>query len=63
MILPDLACRLLGMADMAATAQVEDAWLDLDQDAGVADVTVPVTHDTLRRDLAFTGRARRQLIP
>ena len=54
-ILPDLAAGC-SMADMAAIAQVEDAWLDL-QDAGVADVTVPVTYMNSSAAIkAFTGR-------
>src|SRR6187551_676817 len=41
-ILPDLAAGC-SMADMAAIAQVEDAWDDL-VEAGVADRTIPVTY-------------------
>ena len=41
-ILPDLAAGC-SMADMAAISQVEDAWADL-HDAGVAELTVPVTY-------------------
>jgi quinolinate synthase len=48
-VLPDLAAGC-SMADMAAIAQVEDAW-DVLTDAGIVDVTVPVTYMK-----AFTGR-------
>src|ERR671917_233087 len=41
-ILPDLAAGC-SMADMARLAQVEDAW-DALVEAGIADVTVPVTY-------------------
>jgi quinolinate synthase len=54
-ILPDLAAGC-SMADMAAITQVEDAWADL-EDAGVADVTVPVTYmNSTAAIKAFTGR-------
>jgi quinolinate synthase len=54
-VLPDLAAGC-SMADMAAIAQVEDAWDDL-VDAGVADVTVPVTYMNSSAAIkAFTGR-------
>ncbi|HEX5428113.1 MAG TPA: quinolinate synthase NadA, partial [Pedococcus sp.] len=54
-VLPDLAAGC-SMADMAAIAQVEDAWDDL-TDAGVADVTVPVTYMNSSAAIkAFTGR-------
>ena len=41
-VLPDLAAGC-SMADMAAIAQVEDAW-DVLTDAGVANTTIPVTY-------------------
>ncbi len=54
-LLPDLAAGC-SMADMAAIAQVEDAWDDLD-DAGVAAATVPVTYMNSSAAIkAFTGR-------
>ncbi|MGI8459561.1 MAG: quinolinate synthase NadA [Propionibacteriaceae bacterium] len=54
-ILPDLAAGC-SMADMARLAQVEDAW-DVLADAGVADVTVPVTYMNSSADIkAFCGR-------
>jgi quinolinate synthase len=54
-ILPDLAAGC-SMADMAAIAQVEDAW-DVLVDAGVADVTVPITYmNSTAAIKAFTGR-------
>ncbi|MFY9913795.1 MAG: quinolinate synthase NadA [Nocardioidaceae bacterium] len=54
-ILPDLAAGC-SMADMARLAQVEDAW-DALTDAGVADVTVPVTYMNSSADIkAFCGR-------
>ena len=54
-ILPDLAAGC-SMADMAGLAQVEDAW-DTLADAGVADVTVPVTYMNSSADIkAFCGR-------
>jgi quinolinate synthase len=44
------------MADMAQLRQVEDAW-DVLTDAGVADVTVPVTYMNSSADIkAFCGR-------
>ncbi len=54
-ILPDLAAGC-SMADMAAIRQVEDCWDDL-VEAGVADVTVPVTYMNSSAAIkAFTGR-------
>jgi quinolinate synthase len=54
-ILPDLAAGC-SMADMARLQQVEDAW-DVLTDAGVADVTVPVTYMNSSADIkAFCGR-------
>jgi quinolinate synthase len=54
-ILPDLAAGC-SMADMAQLRQVEDAW-DVLTDAGVADVTVPVTYMNSSADIkAFCGR-------
>ena len=54
-ILPDLAAGC-SMADMARLAQVEDAW-DVLADAGVAEVTVPVTYMNSSADIkAFCGR-------
>jgi quinolinate synthase len=54
-ILPDLAAGC-SMADMAAIAQVEDAWEVL-QEAGVADRTIPVTYmNSTAAIKAFTGR-------
>jgi quinolinate synthase len=54
-VLPDLAAGC-SMADMAAIAQVEDAW-DVLTDAGIADVTVPVTYmNSTAAIKAFTGR-------
>jgi quinolinate synthase len=54
-ILPDLAAGC-SMADMARLQQVEDAW-DVLRDAGVADVTVPVTYMNSSADIkAFCGR-------
>jgi quinolinate synthase len=54
-ILPDLAAGC-SMADMAGIAQVEDCWAVL-QDAGVADVTVPITYmNSTAAIKAFTGR-------
>ncbi|MBL1066718.1 quinolinate synthase NadA [Streptomyces sp. 7-21] len=54
-ILPDLAAGC-SMADMAAAEQVEEAWEVL-AEAGVADVTVPVTYMNSSADIkAFTGR-------
>lgn len=54
-VLPDLAAGC-SMADMAALAQVEDAW-DALVDAGVADDVVPVTYMNSSADIkAFCGR-------
>ncbi len=54
-VLPDLAAGC-SMADMAAISQVEDAW-DVLTDAGVADVTIPVTYmNSTAAIKAFTGR-------
>jgi quinolinate synthase len=54
-ILPDLAAGC-SMADMARLQQVEEAW-DVLTDAGVADVTVPVTYMNSSADIkAFCGR-------
>ncbi|MDX6356749.1 MAG: quinolinate synthase [Streptomyces sp.] len=54
-ILPDLAAGC-SMADMAGAEQVAEAW-DVLTDAGVADVTVPVSYMNSSADIkAFTGR-------
>jgi quinolinate synthase len=54
-VLPDLAAGC-SMADMAAIAQVEDAWQVL-TDAGVAGTTIPVTYmNSTAAIKAFTGR-------
>ena len=54
-VLPDLAAGC-SMADMAAIGQVEDAW-DVLTDAGIADVTIPVTYmNSTAAIKAFTGR-------
>ena len=54
-VLPDLAAGC-SMADMAALAQVEDAW-DALTDAGVAESVVPVTYMNSSADIkAFCGR-------
>jgi quinolinate synthase len=54
-VLPDLAAGC-SMADMAAIAQVEEAWAVL-EDAGVAAGTVPVTYMNSSAAIkAFTGR-------
>jgi quinolinate synthase len=54
-VLPDLAAGC-SMADMATYDQVEEAWETL-TDAGVADVTVPVSYMNSSADIkAFTGR-------
>lgn len=54
-VLPDLAAGC-SMADMASAEQVAEAW-DVLTDAGVADVTVPVTYMNSSADIkAFTGR-------
>jgi quinolinate synthase len=56
-ILPDLAAGC-SMADMATAVQVEDCW-DVLADAGVADVTVPVSYMNSSAAIkAFTGRHR-----
>ncbi|MFS1300722.1 quinolinate synthase NadA [Streptosporangium longisporum] len=54
-VLPDLAAGC-SMADMATFDQVEECWEVL-QDAGIADVTVPVTYMNSSADIkAFCGR-------
>ena len=54
-VLPDLAAGC-SMADMATFDQVEEAW-DVLADAGVADVTVPVTYMNSSAAIkGFTGR-------
>jgi quinolinate synthase len=54
-ILPDLAAGC-SMADMASAEQVAECW-DVLADAGVADVTVPVSYMNSSADIkAFTGR-------
>jgi quinolinate synthase len=54
-ILPDLGAGC-SMADMARLMQVEDAWARL-ADAGVANVTVPITYMNSSADIkAFCGR-------
>ncbi|HEX6329237.1 MAG TPA: quinolinate synthase NadA [Jiangellaceae bacterium] len=54
-VLPDLAAGC-SMADMARLVQVEDAWARL-ADAGVANVTVPITYMNSSADIkAFCGR-------
>ena len=54
-ILPDMAAGC-SMADMAAIDQVQQAW-DFFVEAGVADVTVPVTYmNSTAAIKAFTGR-------
>ena len=54
-VLPDLAAGC-SMADMADAAQVEACWAAL-ADAGVADVTVPITYmNSTAAIKAFTGR-------
>ena len=54
-VLPDLAAGC-SMADMAAISQVEDCWRALEE-AGVADVTVPITYmNSTAAIKAFTGR-------
>ena len=56
-ILPDLAAGC-SMADMATAVQVEECW-DVLADAGVADVTVPVSYMNSSAAIkAFTGRHR-----
>lgn len=54
-ILPDLAAGC-SMADMATFDQVEEAW-ELLEDAGIADITVPVTYMNSSADIkSFCGR-------
>ncbi|MBU6245247.1 MAG: quinolinate synthase NadA [Actinomycetales bacterium] len=54
-VLPDLAAGC-SMADMADIAQVESCWASLEQ-AGIADVTVPITYmNSTAAIKAFTGR-------
>jgi quinolinate synthase len=54
-VLPDLAAGC-SMADMAGADQVDDAW-DVLTDAGIADVTVPVSYMNSSAAIkAFTGR-------
>jgi quinolinate synthase len=54
-VLPDLAAGC-SMADMATAEQVEEAW-DVLTDAGVADVTVPVSYMNSSAAIkAFTGK-------
>ena len=54
-VLPDLAAGC-SMADMAAISQVEECWRALEE-AGVADVTVPITYmNSTAAIKAFTGR-------
>ncbi|GGL04222.1 quinolinate synthase A [Planomonospora parontospora subsp. antibiotica] len=54
-VLPDLAAGC-SMADMATFDQVEECW-DALADAGIADVTVPVTYMNSSADIkAFCGR-------
>jgi quinolinate synthase len=54
-ILPDLAAGC-SMADMASAEQVAECW-DVLADAGVADITVPVSYMNSSADIkAFTGR-------
>ena len=54
-LLPDLAAGC-SMADMAAISQVEDSW-DVFVDAGIADVTIPITYmNSTAAIKAFTGR-------
>jgi quinolinate synthase len=54
-VLPDLAAGC-SMADMATFDQVSEAW-DVLADAGVADVTVPVSYMNSSADIkGFTGR-------
>jgi quinolinate synthase len=56
-VLPDLAAGC-SMADMAALAQVEEAW-DALTDLGVADRTVPVTYMNSSADIkGFVGRTK-----
>jgi quinolinate synthase len=54
-VLPDMAAGC-SMADMAAIVQVEGCWRALEE-AGVADVTVPITYmNSTAAIKAFTGR-------
>jgi quinolinate synthase len=54
-VLPDMAAGC-SMADMAAIGQVEECWRVLEE-AGVADVTVPITYmNSTAAIKAFTGR-------
>ncbi len=54
-VLPDLAAGC-SMADMATFDQVEECW-DVLTDAGVADVTIPVSYMNSSADIkAFTGK-------
>ena len=54
-VLPDLAAGC-SMADMATATQVDDCW-DVLTDAGIADVTVPVSYMNSSAAIkAFTGR-------
>jgi quinolinate synthase len=54
-ILPDLAAGC-SMADMARIGQVEDAW-DVLTDAGIAELTVPITYMNSSADIkAFCGK-------
>ncbi|WP_326638089.1 quinolinate synthase NadA [Streptosporangium sp. NBC_01755] len=54
-VLPDLAAGC-SMADMATFDQVEECWEAL-EDAGIADITVPVTYMNSSADIkAFCGR-------
>lgn len=54
-VLPDLAAGC-SMADMATAEQVAEAW-DVLTEAGIAEVTVPVTYMNSSADIkAFTGR-------
>ncbi|MDQ1645111.1 MAG: quinolinate synthase, partial [Cryptosporangiaceae bacterium] len=54
-VLPDLAAGC-SMADMATFDQVEDCW-DVLTDAGVADVTIPVSYMNSSADIkGFTGK-------
>ncbi|WP_333769677.1 quinolinate synthase NadA [Streptomyces sp. IBSBF 2435] len=54
-ILPDLAAGC-SMADMASAEQVAECW-DVLADAGIADITVPVSYMNSSADIkAFTGR-------
>src|SRR3954447_12735622 len=56
-VLPDLAAGC-SMADMAALAQVEEAW-DALTELGVADQTVPVTYMNSSADIkGFVGRTK-----